>query len=295
MAQIISNQATATYTFEGSREARTAVSNVATTTLLDDYSLEVNKQNYQQCFRPGENVTYSIRVSNTGCRKLKDFIIVDDLGKPENGLSPLVYMEGSARLSIGGEFMEINPTSTDPLTFNVSNTLLAGEHFIITYIATVDQAISSGLLEITNTANVSAVSGCDDENQTRYSDSDTSSLPRCTDANLIITKQVSKSSICSCDSYDYIITIENSGLLDANNVVVTDYLPQGFSVNSIRVENEDTIHDYDPTEYSLDDNNFLTLPNISGTVINVRSVEPGITHSAVVTINGSFSSPTTNA
>ena len=293
MATIISNQAIATYTYEGSTDSRTATSNVANTTLLDDYSLEVNKVNYQQCFRPGENVTYAIRVTNTGCKKLTDFIITDDLGTFDSEY-PLSYMEGTARVSINGEFITVNPTDTTPLTFNIPNTLTSGETFTLTYVATVDSEIGAGLLEITNTATVSALSACDPSDTTRYTATDTATLPRCTDANLVITKQVSKSNICSCDAFDYIITVDNTGLVDATNVVITDQLPEGFNVTNIRVENPDTLHNYDTSEYELTEANFLTLPNETGRVINVRAIEPGVRNSTIITISGTFNAPDNN-
>ena len=41
MATIISNQASATYTFDGSNQILTTSSNIANTTLLDDYSIGI--------------------------------------------------------------------------------------------------------------------------------------------------------------------------------------------------------------------------------------------------------------
>jgi len=291
MPTIISNQATATYSFEGSVTVRSTTSNIANTTLLDNYSFEVNKDSLQSCFNPGENITYTLRITNTGCKRLRDFVITDDLAQPEQGDAILSYMASSARLIYNGNITEIDPSDATPLTFSVSETLEPGESFIILYVVTVASDIATELVEIVNNVSVTANTTCNCNDQETCMATDSFSLPRCADANLIMTKCVSKSSICSCDSYDYVIKIQNTGLLDATNVVITDILPNGFTINNIHVENEEINHNYLASEYDFNNTtNLLTLPNETGTVINVRSVEPGISHETVVTISGTYNS-----
>ena len=290
MAKIISNQATATYSVEGSSERRNVQSNIASTTLLDAYGLEVSKQSLQQTFSNGENVTYTIRVTNKGYRNLNNFTITDDLATPSQE-GALSYLPFTARLSINGDFIVLTPTSLSPLTFSVANTLLSNETFTITYVAVVGQSLPTSVLELTNTATVTARSAADLGDATQYSASDTATIYRNNQANLSITKQVSKPTIRNSDSYEYILTITNNGLTEASNVVITDNLPEGFAVSGIRVENEDFVHDYEESEYVIDGANLLTLPSESGTAINVRSAEIGKDNATIIHIYGNFNAP----
>lgn len=287
MATTLTNQASATFVFEGSGDTRTVTSNIVNTQVLDEYCLEVEKDCYQECFKAGENITYSITVTNCGCRNLRCFTITDDLGCEQAGDTPLTYLAGSARISINGNTYEIAPTDTSPLTFSVPNTLELKESFTITYVATVDENISSEILEIVNTVHVSAKAACKHSCE-RYCASTTSTLPRCNDAILRITKTASKSQVGCGDDLEYILTIENSGYLDATSIIVTDQLPENFTVNNIFIESEDNNHNYDVSEYDIDSNNILTIPNATGTEIIVRGLEPGVNHTNYIHIQGSF-------
>lgn len=285
MATIITNRANASYTFDGSPEVRNVQSNVTNTIVLDEYSLEVSKQSLQQNFIPGENVTFVIRVTNTGSRTLSNFVVSDNLGKVEENL-PMSYMTNSARLSLNGDFISITPTSVDPLSFTIPASLASGETLTITYVATVSETLTNDILQITNTASVNADGGV-----ARYSATNSATITRGNSANLTITKTASKASIYSTDTLEYMLTITNTGLSTANNVTITDQLPNGFTITSIRVENENFVHDYAPTEYTVSGENLLTLPNETGTAINVIANTPDVDNSTVVRIYGTFTTP----
>lgn len=289
MAQIISNQAIISYSTEGSEERINATSNVANTTLLDAYGIEVSKQSLQQYFNPGENITYTIRVTNNGYKKLNNFKITDTVGGEGSNLT---YMQYTARVSIGGEFIMINPTALNPLTFTIPNTLLAYESFTLTYVVTVSANLDSSILQIENTATVTARSASDPEDPTEYSATDSATILRDMSANLVITKSASKPTIMNNDSYEYILSIENVGMSNATNVVITDELPKGFTVTSIRVENENFVHDYDPSEYVVNEENLLTLPSESGTAINVLAKQKSVDQGTTIFIYGNFNTPT---
>ena len=295
MSIIISNQATATYNFDDSTNTRSSTSNIVNTTVRDNYCVDIIKHNNNECYTPGENLTFTIEVTNCGCKSLKNFIITDNLGLVD-GYRPLTYLDGTSTLIMNGNFTSITPSNMNPLTYEVSNVLNAGDSFFITYTVTVDPEISSEILEIINTVNVSAVScdsccNCNGSSQSiTVSATASSTTPRCMDANLILFKEVNKDHICSCDTFEYTITIRNTGLTDATNVIVTDNLPTGFSINNIHVVNNEINHNYDASEYTVDGSNLLTLPNDTGTVINVRAIEPGINHDTIVTISGTYNS-----
>lgn len=293
MATIISNQATATYNFDGSDLTRSTTSNTVNTTVRDNYCVEIVKHNNNECFTPGENLTFTIEVTNCGCKSLRNFIITDNLGLVDD-YRPLTYLDGTSTLIMNGNFTNITPTDTEPLTYEVPNTLNAGDSFFITYTVTVDPEISSEIMEIVNTVVVTATPcdsccGCNGNTVTQtVTASASSTTPRCVDANLVIFKEVNKDHICNCDSVEYTITLRNTGLTDATNVVVTDVLPAGFTINNIHIINDEINHNYDASEYTVDGSNLLTLPNNTGTVINVRSVEPGVNHDTIVTITGTY-------
>ena len=294
MPTIISNKATATYNFDGSELTRSTTSNTVSTTVMDNYCIEIIKHNNNICFTPGENLTFTIEVKNCGCQSLRNFIITDNLGLTD-GYQPLVYLDGTSTLIINGNFTNITPTNLSPLTYVVPNTLSANQSFFITYTVTVDTEISSEIMEIINTVNITATPcnccDCNDGSVTQtVSSTASSTTPRCEDANLIILKTSNKNNICNCETFEYTLTLRNTGLTDATNVVITDLLPEGFIISNIHVINDEISHNYDTSEYTVDGSNLLTLPNNTGTVINVRSIEPGVNHDTVVTITGTYTS-----
>ena len=286
---IITNQVSAKYSSNRSDTNKTVVSNTTNTIVLDEYSYTVTKQSLQQTFEPNENITYAIRVTNNGSKTLNTFVVSDNLGKA-SGTCLLNYMQYTGRLSINGDFISITPTSTDPLTFNIPYTLSPGQSFTLTYVVTVDSGLTSETTEITNTATVTAKSAT--EPATSIPEvTDSATIRREISADLEITKSANKSTIYNTDTLEYILTIQNNGLADANNVVITDQLPKGFTLTSVRIENEDYVYDYQPTEYTVDGSNILTLPNDTGTAINIPAYSPDQDHTAVIRLYGTFTNP----
>lgn len=289
MATVISNQASATYSFEGSSETRNTVSNIANTTVLDDYSLEITKESILENFTPGENITYVMTITNNGTQPLTDFILTDNLGMLDVGNYPLSYVPNTARLIYNGQITTITPSTTEPLSFLISNTLAVKQSFIVTYIAKVDETIPASLVSIINDVDVSAASAIDPANTTRYTATDSFTLQRLAEANLEITKQVSKSSIYPNDSYDYILTVSNTGIVDATNVIIQDALPEGFIIDTITVTSDSGTITYNPSEYDISSTNVLTLPNSTGARIDVRGIEAGVDNTTTITISGTYS------
>jgi uncharacterized repeat protein (TIGR01451 family) len=97
---------------------------------------------------------------------------------------------------------------------------------------------------------------------------------------------VSKDSICCDEEIDYIITLTNIGNVDATNVVVTDTLPADFTILSIRKENNGNSYVYDSSEFDLSVANLLTLPNATGTIIEVPAIAPGVDNTTRIVIRG---------
>ena len=124
----INNSASITYGY-GRTGSDSATSNVATATLLEQFSITGSKNVQNPSFRPGENLSYYIQVRNTGTDSLFNVTVEDDLGGAD---TPLSYVLGSAYLNLNGTITEINPTQESPLTFILPGSLAGGD------IATID-------------------------------------------------------------------------------------------------------------------------------------------------------------
>lgn len=278
----ISNQAQVSFSYEGSGITRTNNSNIVNSTLLDEYSLSVEKTTSSDCYYPGSTLTYYIQIRNSGCGCLKNLFISDNLGT-ENYLT---YVEGSARVVMDGILSEITPTSVSPLEFSISDRLERDEGFIVLYNVQVSNNISEEVNEITNTVDVTGYScGCE-TNGTSVSASASATIEKCNFAEVLITKQTSRDTYCCDDDIDFYITLTNTGTVDATNVIVTDSLPTNFVTTAIHMENNGNIYQFDPSEYTVDGANLLTLPNATGTAILVPAIAPGVDNTTRITIHG---------
>lgn len=286
---ILNNQANVTYTYTGARAPETRISNVANTTLIEDYSFLISKQALQTGYVPGENITFIVTITNDGVNPLTNFTITDDLGRGTGTASPLTYILSSARLIVNDTTTTINPTSTDPLTFTIPTTLDSGDSLNIVYVAEVNDTVTQDVDTITNTVSASATSTTGTNPVTETT---SNTISRVNDASLVIIKQSNQSVINSGDNLDYTITISNQGALPATDVVVTDTLPDGFTVNSISISQNGTTYNYAPSEYTINPaTNTLTLPNASGRPITIDGFIAGVDNSAVITVSGTFVTP----
>lgn len=286
MATQINNVASATYGYGRDSQA-SAVSNIATTSLIEDYAISGTKTPLKQEFRPGENITYQIYVRNDGTEPLYNVTISDDLGGVG---SPLSYILGTASLNIDGSNSPIIPTSVNPLTFVLPSPFDAGSQATVTFIMRVSAGLDSTVESITNTASVTANEGSASGAVISITPALTSTITLEDFALLTINKAVSADEISPNEIFSYTISLENTGNLDANGVVVTDVLPSGFTVNSITALTNGVITTYNAGEYSVDvTTNTLTLPVGAGPEITVpaaTSTETGLT---VITVTGSIS------
>lgn len=282
--EIISNQAHVSFSYAGSEETYSNDSNIVNSSIKDKYSISVQKTTTTECFRAGEIISYMVRVTNTGCGCLTNFTVTDNLG----GEDYATFIEGSARLFIGGSMRDITPSSTDPLTFEFNDRLEKDEEFILQYNVTVNEDISSEVTEITNHVEVRGYpcDCCCDNSGGSVECSAEVTVPKCEFAEVLITKAVSNDNVCCGEELDYLITLTNTGNVDATNVIVTDSLPSTFTVMEIHSENNGVHYKYDASEYDLDDANLLTLPNATGTAIYVPSIAPGVDNTTRIRIHG---------
>ena len=286
---ILNNQASVTYTYTGARAPETRNSNVANTTLIEDYSFVVSKQSLQTGFVPGENITYNITITNDGVNPLTNFTITDDLGRGTSTTSPLTYVISSARLIVNDIVSLINPTVIDPLTFLIPATLNSGESLNIFYVAEVDETLAQDISSITNSITATAT---DTTSTNTYTETAEQTITRVNDASLVIVKQSNQTVINSGDNLDYTISISNQGSLPATDVVITDTLPEGFTINNISITQNGTTYNYSPSEYTVDAlTNTLTLPNSTGRPITIDGFVSGVDNTAIITVSGTYTNP----
>ena len=286
---ILNNQASVSYTYTGARAPETRTSNVANTTLIEDYSFIISKQALQTGYVPGENITFIVTITNDGVNPLTNFTITDDLGRGTDTTSPLTYILSSARLIVNDTTSSINPTSTDPLTFTIPTTLNSGESLNIAYVAEVNETLAQDVDLITNTV---SASGTSTTGTNPITETTSNTISRVNDASLVIIKQSNQSVINSGDNLDYTITVSNQGALSATDVVITDTLPEGFTVNNISISQNGTTYNYAPNEYTINPaTNTLTLPNAAGRAITIDGFIAGVDNSAIITVSGTFVNP----
>lgn len=279
MATILNNSATLTY--NSGTDTGTAVSNVVSTNLLDSFSLAVQKFTANDSWRPGENITYLVTVTNTGTQPLNAVEITDDSGGAGELLS---YVENSARLIRNGEVVQVTPTDTSPLTIPLAEVLQSGESITVLYVSQVSAAVGDAVQEITNTVQALARRGA--EGVVVESELDSVTIPREDFAQIDITKSVDKAVISSGDTLTYTFTIENSGNIPATNVVITDTLPEGFEITSIQSETDGVVTVYDEGDYTVSADNTLILPTGDAVTITVPARTQAGAGVTIVTVEG---------
>ena len=284
MSTPINNTASITYGY-GRSGSDSAVSNTATTNLIEDYAISAYKISNNQSFRVGENITYQIHISNDGTLGLYNVTVSDNLGGSGN---PLIFVEGSATLNINGVNTTITPTSLNPLVFTLPSVLNAGERAIITYIARVNSSLPTTIESITNTATISANEGSSTGSPIVVTPDPFVTLPRAEYAEVLITKNVSANEVVVGDTFSYTLTLSNYGNLDATGVIVTDTLPTGFVISSITSLTNGVQRVFQSTEYSVDSSNTLTLTSGSAETITVPAAVNGNSGTTIITITGSI-------
>ncbi|MBQ7917735.1 MAG: DUF11 domain-containing protein [Clostridia bacterium] len=285
MATPINNTASITYGY-GRSGTDSAVSNTATTNLIEDFAISAYKLSNNEFFRVGENITYQVHISNDGTLDLYNVTMSDNLGGTGN---PLSFVEGSATLSIGGVTSSITPTTLNPLVFTIPSVLVAGENAIITYVARVSSSLPQEVETITNEVIVSANEGSVTGPQILVSPNPTDTISRAEYAEVQLTKNVSASEVSVGDTFSYTLTLSNSGNLEATGVIVTDTLPDGFVIDSITSVTNGVQRVFQPTEYSVDaTTNTLTLTTGAAETISVPAAVNGNNGVTVITITGSI-------
>lgn len=286
MATQINNTASATYGY-GRDGQDSATSNVAVTNLLDQFSMTGEKNVQNTTFRPGEILSYFITATNTGTDSLFNLTIVDDLGGATN---PLTFVDGSAYLNYNGVISPIIPTSVNPLTFVIPNTFSPSDIATVDFLVRVNSSIDESVTEIINTSTITANEGSTTGPLYTLTPSPSETISRGEYAEVTITKSVSSDTITEGVPFSYTIELENSGNLPATGVVITDVLPEGFTINSITSTTNGVTTTFQASDYTYDTStNTLTLPTNPDVEIIVPAYSEGLGLTTIV-INGQINS-----
>lgn len=215
MAQIITNQASIAYEYNG--QSASALSNIATATLNDPLSVE--KVSLQSVYRVGDEITYSISFENNGTGALSGITVTDDLGSYAVGTAsatPLTYLSPALLLIDGVSVGNITPTVTaNSVQFTIP-ALAAGSQAQILYRAEINQNAPLTIgSTITNTAEI-AVAG----SATTVSDSNTITVDDY--ADITVTKSMTPAGLGSGEPLTYTFVISNYGNAAAENIVLSD-------------------------------------------------------------------------
>ena len=281
MATTVTNQASVTFDYTGATGSVTNESNCVSAVINDEYSFTLELTSSSTSYRPGETITYFVRITNTGSSGLAKIRVSDDMA---GGV--INYIPGTAQMIYNDVITQLNATSTYPLEFTLPMTLPAGETVIVIYNTTVDNVVTTRVTDIINTVTVTAAAGTGTVTQT-----DSLTLTIEDYANVLIEKTQSTDNVNNNGTMVYTLTLTNTGNLDATNVVITDQLPEEFTITSIVSNNDGTTHTYETSEYTLSATNELTLPNTTGTQIIVPADDGTGSNITTITITGVLTAP----
>lgn len=278
MASIINNQANISYQYNQTNA--NVSSNIVETTVLDLYGITATKTALQNTYRLNENITYITRIENNGSDDLYNLILQDDLA--QNHLTPI---ETSVTLIKNNETIQLVPSN--PFILNIPGILSPEEVIYIIYVAKVNNNLASDITTLTNTQTITARGGGVTGPLVSVTPNPQATITKANYADLTIIKSTDKETIMSGDNLTYTFNIENSGNITAENIILTDYLPTGFTITSITSETNNITTTYNPNEYTFDTpTRLLTLPNTVGTPIQVPPSMNGINGKTVVKITG---------
>lgn len=241
----------------------------ATSTVQEaSIDLQLTKSASADSVKVGEQINYTISISNSGNGLAKDVSVTDNVP------------EGTALVSF-----DVSKGSYDGTSGAWSVGELAPEESAALTLVVAANAPGS----VTNTAEVSTSSNDTDMNNNRDSTT-TQVLEEGTD--LLLTKQASHENVCVGESITYTITVLNDGQIGAKDVKVMDKVPDGTSFISADVsagnEYESSSGTWDIGELAAGSSAMMHLVVSAGSPANV-------TNTAEVSSSTNDTNPENNA
>lgn len=182
------------------------------TPLTPSADLSVLKESSADPVTAGEQMTYTIVVSNSGPSNAANIVVTDVLPA---GLT-VVAADPSGDCSVAGQSVTCSASS-----------LAVNADYVVTLVADLNEETAQGST-ITNTASVSS----DTPDPDPDNDSSTEETSVAKSADLEITKAVGVTTVSAGQQLIYGVTLANNGPSSATNIVITDTLPAGVVYNS---------------------------------------------------------------
>ena len=163
----------------------------------------------------GSAFIYTITVTNNTTNTVNNVTITDQL--PEGVTFISCQIDNNAAL------IEEQPTESK----YTINTLAAGESVTLSIKVTADTVGT-----VKNTASLTIDDTTIDSNEVET----TITEEEVTTTNLTVTKEADKQTVKPGDTVAYTITVTNNGTIPAQNVIVTDKLPEGLTFSSAKLD-----------------------------------------------------------
>ncbi len=281
-----SNQATITY------NGLTASSNIVTGEITQVIS--VQKTAVSGDYTPGEIVTYSVSLQNSGTTDFTGLTLTDDLGTTTFGtgtVTPLTYTGENILYYVNG-VLQATPTVTAGPPLVISGiTIPAGGNAVIIYRARVNEyATPTTGGTIVNTVTVTG-------GGITEAISDTATLTASVIPSLTILKALNPTTVVENGTITYTFTIQNTGAAAADatsNLIVTDTFnpilsaPLTVTLNGVALA-ENTGYTYNATTGEFTTvNGAVTVPAATYTqdaTTGIWSIVPGVT---TLTVTGTI-------
>ncbi len=241
-----------------SYNGQTAVSNLVTGEIVA--SLRMTKTAVVDTYAPGGRITYALSILNSGESELSGLSLTDDLGTYTHGeatLTPLRYVEDSARCYINGELQgELTVTAGPPLSIT-GLSVPAGGNTVILYTAeaTAYAPMCSGG-QIVNNAELSGAGIAESLKASA------SAAPEC-GVELNITKSVNPAVVTENGEITYTFQITNLGSQAAeagDNVSVTDVFDPVLRELTVTLDGQELAAGQ--YTYNQADGSFATVPGV---------------------------------
>ena len=270
----ITNEASATYQFSGSRDVLAVSSNTTNINLEDSSGLIISKTASPTTFSNGDIITYTVTITNNSSSYLNGVRIIDNLG----GENRLAYVLGSGSLSTSTETYPVSPIATEPLTFTLQQ-LAVGQTMTLTYQSQVFFNLPQTVQTITNT-----VQGIGYTATGTIQGFDSSLISRNSTIPIQMSKTSNLSSVSKYQVFNYTISLENTASILATNVSIFDELPSNFVVTQLTLQiGQGSPIVLSGTDYSISSTNVLNVYSVGGATITIPA--DGV---SILTIYGYF-------